>query len=146
MEYLTNQAGSLEFVNGGTFVRHLVTLSNALKYPAFLVCPADAKRMPAPDFASGQRGNLSYFLGLEATQSQPLTMLAGDRNMTSNGVEVSPGVLVLTTSLVMGWTPEMHNLQGNVALSDGSVQQVNGPRITELVRGIGLATNRLAVP
>jgi prepilin-type processing-associated H-X9-DG protein len=142
----TNEITLLQFGNDGAPVRYLVALSNELNTPTILVCPADKKRKVATSFRAVQQGNISYFVGLDTTELQPDALLVGDRNLTTNGRPVKPGLVELTTNLDVGWTSEMHNLQGNVAMGDGSVQQFSGPRLTQALRGTGQTTNRLAVP
>ena len=92
----------------------------------------------------------SYFLGLDAQEEQPQTVLSGDRNLTTNGVAVGPGRLVLTTNLALGYTAEMHNGNGNIMLGDGSVQGVSAGRLRESIRAAlttsGLTTNVWLVP
>ena len=117
----TNETTLLQFGNDGAPVRYLVALSNELSTPTILVCPADQKRKVATSFRTVQQGNISYFVGLDTTELQPDTLLVGDRNLTTNGRPVKPGLVELTTNLDLGWTSEMHNLQGNVAMGDGSV-------------------------
>jgi prepilin-type processing-associated H-X9-DG protein len=47
----------------------------------------------------------------------------------------------LATNRPAGWTHELHKLQGNIALADGSVQQFSRSRLNQLG-----STNRLALP
>lgn len=96
-------------------------LSNELVTPKILVCPADT-RTPAANFQTLTTNNISYFIGLDADEAMLQMPLAGDRNLTTNGVPVGGGLVSLTTNLALGWTAAMHNHQGNVVLSDGSVQ------------------------
>jgi len=67
--------------------------------PKFLVCPAD-KRKPATNFPSLTIQNVSYFLGLDADESRPQMTLAGDRNLTTNGVPVGPGLVEIRAQSV----------------------------------------------
>jgi prepilin-type processing-associated H-X9-DG protein len=136
----------MELVNGGAAFRYFVALSNQLGTPKLIACPADKKRKPATSFAWVKNANVSYFVTFNATEEQPRTLLAGDRNLTINGRPVKPGSVELTTNLMVGWSSEIHNFQGNVAMGDGSVQQLNGPRLIQALIGTGQATNRLAVP
>ena len=124
--------------------RYFGALSNGLGLPRPLICPAD-KRKPATNFASLTIQNVSYFLGLDGDESRPQMMLAGDRNLTTNGVPVGPGVVEISGQSALGWTKEMHDGVGNVLLSDGSVQQVTGPRLSEM-RTNWPEVYRLAVP
>jgi hypothetical protein len=46
----------------------------------------------------------------------------------------------------IGWTTELHNLAGNVGLSDGSVQQMTSARIAAQLGAQTNATIRLLIP
>ncbi len=132
------------YVNGDNAYRHFLTMSNELGNPALLYCPLDKTRTSATNWASFRDSNLSYFVGLDAKETDPLTLLSGDSNLTTNGVPVKPGLLLLTTNLVLGWSPERHGPggHGNVVLGDGSVQQNTSSRLARH----GAATNRLLIP
>ena len=136
----------MEAGNGNDPLRYLSVLTNGLSTPALLWCPADKDRQPAATFSSLRRESISYFVGLDAKMGQPQDFLAGDRNLITNGSPVGLGLAVLTTNMVLGWTAQIHNLQGNIALGDGSVQQFNGPKLTQAMRGLGVSVARLAVP
>ena len=146
MQISTNEGGSLEFLNSGLAFYHFRALSNELSTPNLLTCPNDTRRKPATNFVSLREADLSYFVGLDAGAAFTNAFLAGDRNLTVNGRAASPGLVHLTTNAAVGWTKEIHNLQGNVALADGSVQQFSGPRLNQALRRSGIVTNRLAVP
>jgi len=95
-----------------------------LSSPKVLYCPTDEKRTAAADFATLQNKNISYFIGLNADETRPQTILAGDRNI-SGGVMLSNRLMLVGSSsnLVVG--SDMHNCAANVALGDGSSQQVS---------------------
>jgi len=112
--------------------RHWLSLSNELSTPTMLLCPADKERQPTKPLTWSlitDNSHLSYFLGLDARENSPQSILAGDRNLTTNGVPVGPGRLLLTTNLLLGWSKELHNQAGNVLLGDGSVQQMSSDRL-----------------
>ncbi len=146
MRVSTNQGGSLEFVQAGLPGPHFVALSNALTSPKVIVCPMDKKSKPAASFTLVRRANVSYFVGLDATEEIPETFLAGDRHLTVNGRPVPPGLTEFTTNAVAGWTDEIHRGQGFVAMGDGSVHQFSPSRLDQALRGTGQATNRLVIP
>lgn len=110
--------------------------------PGILVCPADTRRAAA-SMRNLSDTNLSYFLGLDADESMPQMLLAGDRNLTLNGAANSNRIVILKAGDTLGFTKALHNCMGNVALADGSVQNVFPSRLTGLTGGM---TNRLAVP
>ncbi|HLP77984.1 MAG TPA: hypothetical protein VK327_13830 [Candidatus Paceibacterota bacterium] len=142
----TNQGGSMELVLAGDVVSTFRVMSNELSTPRLLVCPADAKRNPATNFSNDlTRTKISYFVGVEASETNANMLLFGDRNIT-NGTRLHGGLLELTTNHLSGWTGEIHQNSGNIALADGSVQQVSTPGLRTVVENTGIATNRLAVP
>ena len=150
---VTNQGTREWLTDGSQFWRHWLSLSNELSTPKLLLCPADQERQPPKLLTWAQFTNnsrLSYFLGLDAGKKNPLTILAGDRNLTTNGVAVAPGRLLLTTNLVLGFTKEIHDHSGNILLGDGSVHQSTSGRLREQWRDTrpttGLSTNVWLVP
>jgi prepilin-type N-terminal cleavage/methylation domain-containing protein len=120
--------------------RYFQMMSNALANPRILICPADGRK-PAKDMAGDfSNSNLSYFVGLDARDTNPHMFLLGDRNLT-NGPLPPNRILVLNTNFPVGWTREMHHYQGNIVLSDGSVQQFSSAALST-----ALGNNRLAMP
>jgi prepilin-type processing-associated H-X9-DG protein len=144
MEVPVKDGGSKEFVQFGLVVPHFLVVSNELSTPKLLVCPRD-KRHEAANFNELRGENISYFVGLEASQTNPQSMLAGDRNVT-NGSPGNDRLCFLTTNQPVGWTREIHQHSGNVVFGDGSVQQVDSAGLQQLLRNSGVATNRLAIP
>jgi prepilin-type processing-associated H-X9-DG protein len=138
--------GTMGFTTGPNAWRHFQLMSNELSTPKSLICPADDSRMPATNFVFLSNSNLSFFIGIEvANETNPRMILSGDHNIT-NGTPVKNGVLELTTAHPAAWTSEMHNKVGNIALADGSVQQVSIVDLHAVVANTGLATNRLQMP
>jgi hypothetical protein len=125
---------------------HLEPLAHELNTPKVLVCPEDTQRRAATTFEAGFRNpNLSYFVGLEADETRPGVILSGDRNLTSNGIPISPGLFRPNGQDHLGWTKALHRGCGNIALSDGSVMQCS-PRVLQQHRVSHLQTNQLAIP
>jgi prepilin-type processing-associated H-X9-DG protein len=127
-------------------------MSNELTTPKILVCPADVRKprsqvegQPAQAFGDLQNKNISYFVGLDASDSKPMMFLSGDRNIT-NGVAPMHSVLALNPEIPTGWTETMHINQGNVGLADGSVQQFTSARLQQALQNTGDSTNRIALP
>jgi type II secretory pathway pseudopilin PulG len=139
----TNQGGTKEVA--ADVWRNYLAMTNELANLKLLVCPADSRK-PATSVASLRNENISYFLGLDSNETTPQAFLAGDRNLTTNGVAVGPGLLTLTSNSILGFTKDMHVEAGNVLFSDGSVQQVNGQRLQSQLSSGGLPTNRLVIP
>ncbi len=74
--------------------------------------------------------NISYFFNADADETKPRTVLAGDRNILTNGVVAGPGRLTFSGHPAVTWSQAIHNRQGNVAMGDSSVQQYGPGRIT----------------
>ncbi|HLH54742.1 MAG TPA: hypothetical protein VKY92_14110 [Verrucomicrobiae bacterium] len=111
--------------------------------PKVLVCPADT-RIPASGSSHLSNSNVSYFVSLDASDTNPNMFLIGDRNLT-NGPLPANHRLVANTNYGVGWSSELHRYQGNIGLADGSVQQFSRSRLAEAFYGTQ-GTNRLAFP
>ncbi len=121
MGYKTNDFDGPGFATQQRMFIYFQVMSNLLSSPKSLVCPAD-DRLPVTNFAGLNNSNISYFAGLNADETTPEMFLAGDSNLTTNGVPTASGVALIKSTVVMGWTTNRHDGQGNVALADGSVQ------------------------
>ena len=119
---------------------HYRAISNELNTPKVLVCGSDASRTRAINFdtAAGTANPLisaatqiSYFVGTNASETFPQTILSGDRNVTKG----TPGVVAAPAAIVTyvlnagtglgdgGWDPTIHQNAGNIGLADGSASQ-----------------------
>jgi prepilin-type N-terminal cleavage/methylation domain-containing protein len=177
------------FNNGTGFWRVYQVMSNELSTPKILYCPAeyDTARVAATTFAtsvvSGQgdpfngaigngtttgkqtviNGNLSYFTGYDADETNPQMFLTGDHAMgpgTQNNVTIaatSGWVRKATlaaetgtnqTTITAAWMDNsQHGKSGNVGLSDGSVQSFSISKLREALKNTGDANgNRLLFP
>ncbi|MEO8428080.1 MAG: type II secretion system protein [Verrucomicrobiota bacterium] len=143
MSYFTNSNAWPLNSAGTNFVAHYFqSMSNELVSPIILVCPSD-KRKRAASFSNLTDENISYFLGLDADESIPEGLLVGDRNVTMDGKPVQPGIVRFNTTDQIGFSAIMHNRVGNVALGDGSVQNLTAQRFQQQIQR---STNRLAFP
>jgi len=147
-------------------MRIFQVMSNELSTPAILACPAEAEsgRTKASSFAPTLINNqnytpytsdlnVSYFVGVDATDTNPQMILDGDHNLgnTPNGgvptAFFQPGtsanskffVALGTNSnsdplLNTGWLDNQHQKNGNIGLADGSVQQVSRSKFVEACR------------
>jgi prepilin-type N-terminal cleavage/methylation domain-containing protein len=144
MGVTVTNGGTMEWAEGGNAFRHVQVMSNELNTPKILVCPTDS-RTPAKDFQILSNSNLSYFIGLDASDTMPQMFLTGDRNIT-NGLAPERTVLMLPPDRPAGWTDTMHRKQGNVGLADGSVQAFTISMLREALKNTGDTTNRIALP
>jgi type II secretory pathway pseudopilin PulG len=94
----TNAGGVKELVGTGHVYIHFRVMSNELSTPKVLVCPLDLTKTIAKDFGPKfNDSNVSYFVGTDAMETQPLIFLSGDRNLAYQGQPIKPGLFVLTT-------------------------------------------------
>jgi prepilin-type N-terminal cleavage/methylation domain-containing protein len=136
--------GALEQTATGNVAAVFQVMSNLIVTPELLICPADKSRVEAMNFSTGfSAKNISYFINVDASEANPQMLLMGDDNFEIDGVPVKSGILELTNSQQISWTNERHKRCGNLAITDGSVQQVSRSGLQEFW---SLATNRLAIP
>ena len=141
---LTN-GGAMEALATGNLAMVFQVMSNELSTPKLLVCPADRNRVVVTNFLGLRGTNISYFAGLDATNTVPSAFLSGDYNIT-NAAGLKAGLLLASTNDPVGWTHMLHNGVGNIGLADGSVQQFSTVRLREAVGITGFQTNRLLMP
>lgn len=98
-------------------------LANELASPKVLHCPADSERRQTLRWEELTTNHLSYFIGLNADEYRPQTILSGDRNITG-GTWTYDRVKVFRPGDTAGWDQGIHNGCGNITLADGSALQV----------------------
>jgi len=144
-----------------------MVMSNELSTPKIVICPSENEgRLQSSTFSGiipvGSANivpytndlNTSYFVGVDAVDTNPQMFLTGDHNMGSDGnltpargfvtapssyypdFKVSLGTNFLNTGGV-GWLNTMHASQGNVGLADGSVQQFSRSSLQTALRNSG---------
>ena len=145
----TSTIGTMELIFGPNVAPHFLAMSNELNTPKILACGHDVKRSKAVFFSEFDDMHLSYFVGLDADETKPQSILSGDRNITG-GMQVINTVFQFTSNGVVGFTKELHNEQGNIALGDGSVEQVSPAALRNRINATFLSsdhpTYRLAIP
>jgi type II secretory pathway pseudopilin PulG len=147
MQTSVTNGGTMELANGGNAWINFAVMSKELNTPKVLICPADTDKIAATNFANGfNNSKICYFVGLNAAENYPQTLLSGDGNFEISGVPVKPGLLEFSTDAPISWTAARHKFDGNLGMADGSVQQVTSSYLRRSVQQTGLATNRLAIP
>lgn len=166
--YSVTNGGAMEAVLSENIAAVFQVMSNELMSPKILICPTDKKRIQATTFdrsdsSIGKQGgnilfggntNLSYFVGLDAKDTQPNMFLTGDDNLLIGGTNIyamggSPatsGILSLSTNTLVAWADTRHERRGNVGLADGSVQGFSSTALRNALANTGVETNRLALP
>ena len=147
------QLSAVQTTSRGVFGFFMV-MSNELSTPKVIICPSENEsRMQSSTFGgtipAGSANivpytndlNVSYFVGVDAVDTNPSMFLTGDHNLGSDsnltplkGFVTAPSSYApdfkvsLGTNFVnnagVGWLDSMHSKQGNIGLADGSVQQV----------------------
>ncbi len=138
--------GTKECITGADTFRHFQVMSNELSTPKILVCPND-DRIAAANFVQLNNSNVSYFVGLDASDNYPQRLLIGDRNITGAGAPEN-GILKLVPGGPAAWTSSIHYNSGNVGLADGSVQEYTSSALRTALENSGDPTNswRLSIP
>ena len=140
----TNEKGASEFAASGDVDRLLAPLSHELQSPKLLLCPSETRRSSAESFTTLRNENISYLVGLDASEDNPQMILFGDRNLHAPGI-ANKGVVVVSRGTVLRWGKDLHVHAGNIGLVDGSVQEVNDSGLQKQM--IGQATTvRFAIP
>ena len=136
-----NKDGMKEFAMTGDVWRHFQTVSNELNSPKVLTCFYDKERTSSVDFAALNNSNLSYFIGLDANETKPQTILSGDRNLAISK-KLLTGVVTLSTKTNLEWTTSIHNKNGNIVLADGSALQATTLNFNNQIQATFLSTTQ----
>jgi hypothetical protein len=102
---------------------HYLAASNELVSPRILKCPQDTGRISTNVWNAPLHLSLSYFAALHADETKPNTMLAGDRNISTNS-STMVGLLTAQNAGELQVTKDLHKTFVNLALADGSVAQL----------------------
>ena len=130
-----------------TVLDHYRAVSNEVNTPKVFACPSDASRSRAINFDTTQaqplndsQKHISYFMGTNANEVFPQTILSGDRNVTKGGTVAGPRATVsynlntTTGESDAGWDPLLHQNAGNLGQADGSVLQAT-PQVIRRQQG-----------
>lgn len=145
MRVSVTNGGTMEWVASGTVWPHFQVISNELNTTKVINCPTDPQYY-ATNWTVLANSNISYFIGVDATENEPTTLLTGDDNLVVGRKPVGSGLLNLWTNSDVGWSKLRHQKNGNICLADGSVLQVNSEKLRQVLANTGVATNRLAIP
>ncbi len=151
---------SLAFGNVTQAWLHFQAMSNELGSAKILMCPSDRERLNdmTADFLAGPMASatslssksnraVSMIASLDADETLPNTILSGDRHLATNRFNLDGRLFLATTNRTSAaWTTNQHDGAGNIALADGSVQQVTSSALAGEIGRSGIATNRLLLP
>jgi len=146
MQVSATNGGTMELIASGIVYPHFQVMSNELGAPSILLCPNDAKRSYATNFAVDLTDrNLSYFVNVDATNDDGASLLSGDRNIT-NRARAGSRLVSLTKADTIAWTKEIHVEKGHLGFGDGRVDSFSNGSVGDAIKIGGGTTNWLAVP
>ena len=145
-----SDTGTLEFVDTGSVYFHFLAASNQITSPKVLACNDDKKKSRVSEWDKFGDRNLSYFIGLDADEAKPQSILSGDRNILGGQVS-SNRFISFNAQSQASWGTDLHKRAGNIGLADGSAHQVTDNGIARQIQAALLSlTNvtelRFAVP
>ncbi len=152
--------------------RHFQMFSEEIGTSKLLICPGDVLRKAneALNFTDEvgrglqepgkQNAALSYFIGLEADETKPSSILFGDRNLGpddnalyyryATNITATTSNTVVWSKLTGQYTAPMHGSVGVFLLSDGSMTSGGDEKIQEQVRlsqqSYGTKANHFVLP
>jgi len=152
--------GVMELMNTPDAWKAFQVMSNELSTPWVVICPQDSLRgTAATNFDSGLKNKISYFIGLDTTDENPMGILGGDGNFLLNGSPADHGFVNAATNASLTWNASRHVQLtkrgwfsktsiacGNISLADGSVQGTDNFNLANYLQQTGFATNRFFVP
>lgn len=161
-------------------------LEKELNTPKVVACPSDGGVIRSTDWiqigvktpndrtgiiAAGQEqstignGFISYFIGVDADETRPQSVLSGDRNLTGGtaGTVGNSPTMEFTDAAALAsgnpspippnvnaaWTAVTHTKNGNIGLGDGSALQVTDQALQKQIQSSmqgGTPQNRLQMP
>jgi hypothetical protein len=134
--------GTLGMSPGANVFFQFMYLTNEIRSPKILACPADTKVTVASTWARGSESSvlnpayrnnaISYFIGLDVKADAPQSILSGDGNLyaAANNQDCDYAMLQTAASLSTEeqsarWTAEVHGGIGNVLFRDGQVKTLD---------------------
>jgi len=135
-------ANDTSLAKEGSNPQNFRAISNELVSPKVLACNSDGTTVKISDWGvfalpsaaanSAGMDSVSYYLGMDADEGKPSTVLSGDRNlMTPNGTGTVGGSPTKIwndaapyNNINPTWDQTIHVKAGNIGLGDGSAQQV----------------------
>lgn len=164
MEVSVTNGGAMELMTTSDAWKAFQVMSNELNTTKLLVCPVIAEQMKfnnwfATNWGDDLKMKISYFIGLDATETNPAAILSGDGNFLLNNAPANYGFVNVATNASLTWDATRHVGEskqgwftktktgaGNIGLADGSVQSLSNARLAEQLLKTGFATNRFFIP
>lgn len=151
----TQNGGVRNMAGGFKAVDCYDSCSNEMNSPKILVCPSDSEKTRAQVFTDGAAPanttkfqdsaapnlHLSYFVALTGDETRPNKLLSGDRNIegapSNDKRAYTDGDVPSNGASGPVFNGKVHQKQGNIGLSDGSVAQVATEALRKAFRADG---------
>lgn len=147
MSVSVTNGGAMEAVARGDAIMAFRVMSNELSTAKILCCPEDRYRHFATNFNNDLTAStVSYFVNVDATESDPQGIMSGDDNFVIGGVPVKSGLLVLSSNAPFAWSRARHKFSGYILMADGSVQGTINSAIKTWFFPTNSTAMRLAIP
>ena len=114
---------------------HFRYASNQIASSLILACPSDRDKQPSLSWRNlSADNNVSYFIGLDAREAYPQTIVAGDRNVFGGGGGLEPSWnKFLGDSIDAAWDDTIHHNKGNLLTADGSAHPSTTAQLREYI-------------
>src|SRR5687767_5851151 len=142
----TNNGGTLELIDVAAQFR---ILSNELSTPKILLCPRDYPRLKeATNWAKLGPQNISFFVGLDASETNPASILSGDAGFSVNGAKSKTGLHRLTGADRVEYPKKFHDdaPRAHLCMGDGSVAKIGNTELPKYLTNSRIPTNRFVSP
>jgi hypothetical protein len=144
----TNNGGAMELTD---IADHFRVLSNEISTPKIIICPSDyatKRRRDATNWISLHRLNISYYVGIDASETNAASILSGDTRFRLNGTNPPPGLSQLRASDSVAYPKKFHpeSAGANILLGDGSVHVIGSKDLPKYLSNSRVPTNRFIVP
>jgi prepilin-type N-terminal cleavage/methylation domain-containing protein/prepilin-type processing-associated H-X9-DG protein len=143
----TNAGGTLELRND-VFAQFRI-LSNELSTPKILLCPRMYRAASeATNWSDLNPSNVSYYVGLTASESNTNSILSGDTGFNINQQAPNSGLNQIRSADVIAYPKNFHDGTGraNVLRADGSVLRPNNKEWPNLLSQAATPKNLFVFP
>jgi prepilin-type N-terminal cleavage/methylation domain-containing protein len=125
-----------------TAAQCFIPMNNELNDPKILICPSDSGHsVPSVDFQAANLTDkqVSYGVGVQATETTPQALLTVDRNLSA-GATIAGGSQAIANNTASWTATDLHQGQGNAGLADGSAQQFTTAGVQNQIKNSGVGT------
>jgi prepilin-type processing-associated H-X9-DG protein len=141
----TNDGGTLELRHD--ILAQFRVLSNELSTPKIVYCPRlNPKVTEATSWVGLTATSVGYFIGLNGSQTNAASILAGDIGFTINDTTPRSGINEVRADARLAYGKDIHGGLANICLGDGSVSRFKNNEWPKYLNASGAATNLFLLP